>query len=308
VLTGALELDYRAHGERPRVPDSVALLGLVVRAAESAPGDAIIIAGSSRALADIDAATLSAALGGRPVFQLARDGISCLPTLDQLARETTFAGTVLCGTEPTSLFGIDERDRERTGLPVLRLPSLTWAGWIDARSAVLAQSHLAILSRDIRAMERPIFGRGAWPAQPPPADPMQRASMRHFTGIDTAAADARWAALFETGGGRSTSPEELAATIAYVRGLVARLARRGGRVVFVELPSNGRTHAVEERRYPRATYWNPFAAQVGAPTLTVRDLPALNAFHCPDGSHLDADDAPAFTGALAAALPLLASH
>jgi hypothetical protein len=278
------------------------VLAIVARNAIAAPDDAVIIAGSSRALADLDAGAMSAALGGRPVFQLAQDGISCLPVLEQLARDTRFAGTIVCGTEPTSLFGKYERDHERTQLPLLRLPSATWAGLIDAEAGIVARSHLAILGRDIRAMARPILGLGAWPRAELPSNPLLRTSTRHYTGIDTAAADARWARLFETGGGPATTPEELQQTIAHIAGLASLVSQRGGRVLFVDLPSNGRTRAVEQRRYPRARYWDRFVAGVGARALKTGDLASLAAFRCADGSHLDADDAPAFTRALVATL------
>ncbi len=298
ALLGALELDYRAHGQRPHVPDSAGLLALVASRAMNAPGDAVIIAGSSRALADLDAGALSAALGGRPVFQLAQDGVSCLPVLEQIANETAFAGTVLCGAEPTSMFGAHERDRERTGVPRIRLPHVTWAGWIDARIGIAVRSRLAILSRDVRgAIGRAILGRAAWPRPAAAGDPMLRASTRHFAGVDTAAADARWADLFESAGGRATTAAELDSTTAYVAGLAARITARGGHVLFLELPSSGRTRALEERRYPRERYWDRFVAGAGAPAVTVRDLATVDAFRCADGSHLDADDAPAFTRA-----------
>ncbi|HEV8409181.1 MAG TPA: hypothetical protein VGQ30_01650, partial [Gemmatimonadaceae bacterium] len=294
LLLAALEADYRFHGQRPQIPDSEGVLAIVARDAMSAPNSAVIIAGSSRALRGLDAATMSAALDGRRVFQLAQPGISCLPVLEQIARASTFSGTVVCGVEPTSLFGEDERVRERTGLPLLRLPSATWVGLIDVRLSIVARSHLSILGLDIRTMAKPILGLARWPAPGVLADPFLRKSMLHFTGVDTAAADARSARLYETTGGQGTTPLELQQTIAYVAGLAAQISRRGGRVIFVELPSSGRTRAVEERRYPRDRYWDRFASTVGAPTLNSADQATLSAFRCPDGSHLDSDDTPAY--------------
>jgi hypothetical protein len=148
-------------------------------------------------------------------------------------------------------------------------------------------------------MLRRVLGGAAWPAPDAPRNPLERVSTRSFAGVDTAAADARWAQLFETGGGAATTRDELTQTIEYVGGLAAHIEARGGHVIFVELPSNGRTRAVEERRYPRDRYWDVFAATIGHPAFTVRDVPALASFLCPDGSHLDARDAAAFSRALA---------
>jgi hypothetical protein len=294
-LLGGLEIDYRAHGQRPRVPDSDGVLAIAARSAFASPPDAVIITGSSRALADIDAGAMSAALGGRPVFQLGQDGVSCVPVLEQIALDTRFAGTVICGVEAVNIFGQGERARERTGMPALRIPSLTWAGLIDAHAGVTARSHFAMLGRDIRAMVKPILGLAPWPRAEPPSNPLQRVSIRHYAGIDTAAADGRWAQLFETAGGATTAPDEFRQTIEHIAGLAAMISQRGGRVLFVELPNGGRTRAVEERRYPREHYWDRFVAGVGAPTLKTSDIGSLAAFRCADGSHLDADDAPAFT-------------
>ncbi len=308
VLLGALEADYRLHGQRPYVADSPSVLALVARQAREAGPDAIVIAGSSRALLDIDAPTLSAAYGGRPVFQLAQSGTSCMPVLEELVKESSFAGTIVCGTEPTSLFGIHERDRERTGEPRLRLPVERWDVRIASRARMFLEERVSVLGRDPRTYFRRIAGGAEWPPPPRPARTSDRVSRASLEGgaIDTAAADERIAGLFETGGGRATTPEELAATVGYLNELVRRFAARGGRVVWVELPSNGRTRAVEERRYPRATYWDWFATHIApaGSAMTVRDSPELNAFKCPDGSHLDASSAVPFTQRLAPALNL----
>ena len=235
--------------------------------------------------------------------------------LEEIVTEWSFAGTILCGTEPTSLFGIHERDRERTGEPRLRLPVERWDERIAAKARIYLEERIAILARDPRAFGGRILGRAPWPPPPREARTIDRVSRASLTGgsIDTAAADERIAGLFESGGGRATTPAELGATVDYLNSLVRRFAARGGRVLWVELPSSGRTRAVEERRYPRAQYWDWFASHI-EPTgaaITVRDTPELDAFRCPDGSHLDASSTVPFTRALAATLhvrPYNSSH
>ena len=92
VVLIALELDFRAHDQTPYVADSPSVVAMVAAAAKHAGPDAIIVAGSSRSEVDIDAPTLSAAFGGRPVFQLGQSGIPCMPVLDEFVNTTSFAG------------------------------------------------------------------------------------------------------------------------------------------------------------------------------------------------------------------------
>ena len=215
-------------------------------------------------------------------------------------------GTIVCGVEPTSLFGIGERNRERTGEPRLLLPSERWDVRLASRARFFLEERVVILGRDPRAYIGRLAGRAAWPPPSRRARTIDRVSRLTFgTGpLDTASADKRFSGLFETGGGRSTTPEEFSATIDYLNALVRRFTARGGRVVWVELPRSGRTRAVEDRRYPRVQYWDTFAARIepAGSAFTVNDLPALAAFTCPDGSHLDAAAAIPFTQELAAAL------
>jgi hypothetical protein len=78
----------------------------------------------------------------------------------------------------------------------------------------------------------------------------------------------------------------------------------GGRVLFVVFPKSGYVKQTDDRRYPRSLFWDRFAT--GAPGLSLHfeDVPALKAFTCPDGSHLDYRDRGRFSQALAAALHL----
>jgi hypothetical protein len=89
-----------------------------------------------------------------------------------------------------------------------------------------------------------------------------------------------------------------------IRGFVSMIKARGGRVLFVVLPSSGLVREIEERRYPRELFWDRFVDKVGAPALRSVDSLTLKDFTCPDGSHLDLRDRSNFTQALSRALGL----
>ena len=60
---------------------------------------------------------------------------------------------------------------------------------------------------------------------------------------------------------------------------------------------------MDEKRYPRARFWQTFAAAVPA-SLHYADVPAFRGFICPDDSHLDEREQASFTSALVTALHL----
>ena len=78
-----------------------------------------------------------------------------------------------------------------------------------------------------------------------------------------------------------------------------KLESQGGRVVFVHLPHDGPVKMLEDQIYPRERYWDRLAARFAGAAIHYEDYPSLRSFTCPDGSHLDLRDAPAFTRALA---------
>ena len=84
----------------------------------------------------------------------------------------------------------------------------------------------------------------------------------------------------------------------------AALRSHGARVYFVMMPKSGMVKEIDDRRFPRAEFWDRFARRVGAPTLHFDDVPAMRELVCPDGSHLDYRQRKVFTAALAEALRL----
>ena len=69
-------------------------------------------------------------------------------------------------------------------------------------------------------------------------------------------------------------------------------------MVFVRFPTTDEHLAASEAVNPKAEFWDRFAAATRATTVHFLDYPELSRFDCPDTSHLDKRDAPAFTSAL----------
>ncbi|MEE8559002.1 MAG: hypothetical protein V3T14_14045, partial [Myxococcota bacterium] len=55
---------------------------------------------------------------------------------------------------------------------------------------------------------------------------------------------------------------------------------------------------IDEENYPRAEYWDRFAASTSVPAIHFRDVVGLNVA-CPDTSHLGVEESRRFTEALA---------
>jgi hypothetical protein len=64
------------------------------------------------------------------------------------------------------------------------------------------------------------------------------------------------------------------------------------------MPVTGESWTLEESHFPKALYWDAFAASGAATAIHFRDVPDLRDLECPDTSHLDMRDAPRFTKVL----------
>lgn len=85
---------------------------------------------------------------------------------------------------------------------------------------------------------------------------------------------------------------------------IARIEARGGRVMFVALPTSGLVKDIETKRYPRALFWDRFVKEVGVKAVRTEDLPELRDVVSPDGSHVDMRDRERVTQAVMRALGL----
>ncbi len=143
-----------------------------------------------------------------------------------------------------------------------------------------------------------LLEKGELPRPGPQTITRARELLHDFSQVDVEASMQTQAAGYEKTG-KTLGAEALAQRISWIRQQVDQIQRRGGRVIFFRMLSSGRILEIEDLRFPDAEFWSALARGCGAPAIHFRDLSALDAFRCPEGSHLDRKDAASFTRILA---------
>jgi hypothetical protein len=85
---------------------------------------------------------------------------------------------------------------------------------------------------------------------------------------------------------------------------VDKIEARGGKVVFLEMPTSGMVRDSYDKFYPREQFLDAFEHLQGKSVLIANETPKLRDYVCPDGSHLDQRDRTQFTADLVDALGL----
>lgn len=320
LLTTGWELWLRRHGYEPALDDDADLWAAARARLDGAGPDALVLIGDSRTLFDVDLAELQRGIGGPAPVQLATVGTNPLFMLEHLAADEDFRGTVVSGFSPALYFlppGAAE-ELPRRGLKRYQNWSLAQKASfrmflpLDRRLSFLNKRELDLRSF-IEKLELPQReGVDAtfvpWLASIQELD--RRARMRRRVEADIAFRDrvrAIWMSFVPPPPpdpvlASAAREGERQRTLWRAFAAVDRIRRRGGRVVYLHLPSSGQLREVEERGFPRPHWWDALLAATGAPGIHYQDHPELSGFECPEWSHLSASDSVEFTRRL---VPLL---
>lgn len=326
----AEEVWLARRGFVPTVVDSASAWARE-RARASSLGDrAIILVGASRMQLDVDLETM-AGLTGRPVVQLAIDGSSFVPVLAELASDDRVTGTVIVDYQDHVVGNLGLKDgsgaylaewmriKGRSGLPDFTAAErwLTDRVHDHMRSFADGASPLDSLTRRLLNADATQQYLITLPSRERQAD-YSKVAMPQFyyarvmrnAEIAQVPPATSWQALDEALSSRiSAMPARLLPAFdrnaEVIAGYVHRIEARGGHVIVVMFPRSGLVRAADEKRFPSDRYWSRFLEKIGVPGLDYRQVPAMAALRCPDGSHLDARDQVTFTRALVSALPSL---
>lgn len=76
---------------------------------------------------------------------------------------------------------------------------------------------------------------------------------------------------------------------------VSKIENRGGKVIFIRPPSDGKFLAHERKHNARQDFYDPIVEATGCFGIHFEDYPELEELQCVEDSHLDVDDARKFT-------------
>jgi hypothetical protein len=321
VAVAGWELHCRQLGYTAGLDDTA---DLWVEQRRSVQPDDTIIIGSSRSLFGLDLDELEHGLGRRP-RQLCLVGSCVYPILKDVADDQSFHGTVICDLVPgllmvppmappyhNALRALERRRDQSVAQGISHLLSLP----LEETFASLQQEDLTLTALlgglPIPNREHAQIG----PALPPHFSTIDRDRRTRMLDLEhnptlQQRVKLGWAPLFTPPPKPHWIPD--AAFGEYMHGMiegrfadmakaVAAIRARGGKVVFLRMPSQGDLRAVEDRITPRAAVWDRLLKDTGAPGIFAEDHPELAGFILPDWSHLSGPDSVTFTQRL---VPLL---
>ena len=313
ILIGAWELYWRSYGVAPSYRNSDGQWLVQRRRIDAGEGGRTALVGASRILFDTSLPVWEKVTGERPI-QLALEGTSPVPILENLADDPNFTGRLVVDVSPDIFFtGFTYRG---SVLPYLRdqTPSQRIGDWLSTK---LIEPFFAFYDPDYALST--VVRRQAWPDRPglPGRIAVRRLAVhdedRNTQMWDKVVDDPEyralarriWAQDFDSPNSvkRNADPEKaqkaIDEAIARTTAALAKLRARGVRVLFVRAPSAGDYYAYEQRAFPRAKTWDVLLERTGAPGIHFEDYPELQGYDLPEWSHMSPSEARRYTATYA---------
>lgn len=307
------EIRCRAWGYGPTLND---MPDLWAQRRGAVTPDSLVIIGDSRAFFDLDLDQLEQGLGRRPV-QLALAGSCAYPILADLVADEKFHGTIICSLVPAMWLAPGGPLLQNSRDALKRYHGWTLAQRTGHQLGMLLEEHVAFLKQDDLTLDAlldkvplPLRAGTGHPLMPPyfcTVDRERRARMFDRCAEPGPLQDRvkyGWVPLFTPPPPPSYVPREaflagvgqaVEARFRDTAAAVQKLRARGGKLVFVRFPVGGDLKKLEDNATPRAGPWTRILKESSAPGVYFEDHPELNAFTCPEWSHLSATDSVEFT-------------
>ena len=297
VTLVGFEVFVRSRGYQPSIKDDEYAWALERGRVSNDSPRTVALLGTSRILLAFSGEAFADAVPGWRYVQLAIDGSAPIGTLWDLARDPSFRGVAVVDViEPH--FYRDYWTAADGHIETYHRRHRAIGAMLERRLATIAQSRLALLTtRGIRTFAK-LVRRGAWPLPPFVITHADRTQYADFSLIDLAR-KRRGRVERIDGWDMARAPEDpwLADALA-VEPAVAAIQARGGQVVYVRMPTCDERWAADEQIMPKEQFWDRLAARTGAVAIHFKDHLELARFECPDTSHIDSKDGPAFTRSL----------
>jgi hypothetical protein len=286
----------RERGYQPSVKDDEYAWSWERAKVSTSSPRTVAVLGSSRILLAFSPIAFREALPDRSFVQLAYQSTAPVGSLRDLALDTDFRGVALVDiTEPQfwptnwhvqdDLIGAYHRGWRASG----QLAERWLTTQVQAKVAVLAVDGLRVLGSLVEDG-----------TLPPPPYTTTYPDRTKFADYDLVDAERKRRIRLQRLPG-SPAPADPDQWLAYALSqelFVALIESRGGKVVYVRMPTCDERWATDEAKMPKAQFWDRLARLSRATMIHFKDYPSLSRFECPDTSHIDSKDGPAFTRAL----------
>ena len=274
------------------------------------PSDkAMVFIGSSRMKYDLDIQTWEK-LTGLHAVQLAIEGSSPRPVLDDLANDPNFRGRLVVDATDGLFFSNSPGSQESPLKNIKYYHDRTPAQRVSFRLNKVLESNLVCLDKDnfalnaqLDALEIP-SRQGVFMMPIFPMDFQRNTFDRQMYMTPRFVADTalqhRVSGIWQFFGKMAAHappmpPEALDGIFQSVKVAVDKIKARGGEVLFLHPPSSGPALMGETMGFPREKYWDRLLTVTGCPGIHFADYPEIAHFVCPEDSHLSPQDAVVFT-------------
>ncbi|HEX3895198.1 MAG TPA: hypothetical protein VHW73_03220 [Rudaea sp.] len=313
MLMAAWELYWRSQGAVAGYYNSNAEWAQQRRRIDAGEGGKTILVGSSRILFDVQLPVWEKATGERPI-QLAIEGTSAVPVLEDLAADPNVTGRIVVGVASDLFFTGFAFRGDVVPYFHKESPSQRVGNWL---SREFIEPYFAFDDFDFALGA--VLKRQPWPAR---TDVPNRFDVRKLLVQDADRNSTLWSKLETDIEYRDLArsiwaqhfdgppppsmdtPEKLQkiidTQIQRAVDAVAKLRARGVPVLFVRPPTAGRYLEFDNKVFAREHTWDLLLARTGAPGIHFADYPELQGYELPEWSHMKKAEAERFTQALVA--------
>jgi hypothetical protein len=301
LTVGVWEFVLRSMGLGAEYIDNRALWVSTRHRLNTYGNDAIAVLGASRVQRAIHPETLARELGGS-VAQLAVEGTSAIPLLEDLAVDPRFTGTILFSVAPAFSFNrkLSKLDAGDQAAWVEFYRAQSRSRRIEYELRLSIQGIFAFRSPDasmIRVLPE-ILGSGRLPDTDFKTTFADRSVDIDYSKFERVANPQRIVDLYLQNT-EAYEADEFADLITYVSRLVDILDAKHCRVIFLRLPSADIVRDLERRMFPHERFWGYMEENINAEFIHFEDYPELSGFLSVDGSHVASENSAVFTKVLA---------
>ncbi len=234
------------------------------------------------------------------VVQLAIDGTNGVASFRELANDETFRGTALFSVLPA----VFSRRVWNDQMPWVARRAAGWTSNDDLnrrwRSNLQETFSVLAPEAELSRVVGRLWQRGEFPEQHTVlhADRFRIADYSELPLQAYAAFRLERDRRGLTGSPKGADYGQWLRDVDGVEEMTRKIRARGGSVVIFHDHLSGEYRRVYEEAYPRDRFWNVIVQRSSAICIDAKDVPEIDALECPDGSHIDVQDAPRFTRAL----------